>query len=264
MRRRYFVLTVILLVATIGSVSPAGAELKLRNWTVEGVERQALLAIPADATQKPVPVVFAFHGHGGSMRNAARSIRIHEVWSEALVVYMQGLNTPGQLTDPEGKRAGWQKEKGDQKDRDLFFFDAVMKTLNEEFKVDASRIYATGHSNGGSFTYLLWAERPENFAAFAPSGCAALKSRTALKARPMLHIAGKNDPLVKFAWQSMMIESVKKTNQCGEGVPWEGLCTLYPSKIGAPVVTYITSSGHKFPAEAPALIAKFFKEHSKE
>lgn len=79
----------------------------------------------------------------------------------------------------------------------------------------------------------------------------------------MLHIAGDNDPLVKFAWQSMTIESVKKQNQSREGSPREEKCTQYPSKVAAPVVTYITSSSHKFPAEAPGLIVMFFEEHEK-
>jgi polyhydroxybutyrate depolymerase len=77
----------------------------------------------------------------------------------------------------------------------------------------------------------------------------------------MLHIAGDNDPLVKYAWQTMMIDSVKKTNQCEEGKPWEEKCTQFPSKIGAPVITFVTSQGHKFPPEAPALIVKFFKQY---
>jgi polyhydroxybutyrate depolymerase len=205
--------------------------------------------------------VFVFHGHGGNMRQVSRSFRIHELWSEAIVVYMQGLNTPGQLTDPEGKRPGWQKEKGDQKDRDLKFFDEVLKSLKQDCKVDEKRIFSTGHSNGGGFTYLLWSERPDVFAAFAPSGSAALKVKNNLKPKPMLHIAGDNDPLVKYAWQTMMIDSVKKTNQCEEGQPWEQKCTQFPSKIGAPVITFVTSQGHKFPPEAPALIVKFFKQY---
>jgi polyhydroxybutyrate depolymerase len=195
------------------------------------------------------------------MRQVARSFRIHELWDEAIVVYMQGLNTPGQLTDPEGKRPGWQKEKGDQKDRDLKFFDEVLKSLKQDYKVDEKRIFSTGHSNGGGFTYLLWSERPDVFSAFAPSGSAALKVKNNLKPKPMLHIAGDNDPLVKYAWQTMMIDSVKKTNQCEEGQPWEEKCTQFPSKIGAPVITFVTSQGHKFPAEAPALIVKFFKQY---
>ena len=68
------------------------------------------------------------------MNNAARSFRYHELWPEAIVVYMQGLKTPGQLTDPKGLRAGWQKEKGDQDDRDLKFFDAVLQSLKKDYK----------------------------------------------------------------------------------------------------------------------------------
>ncbi len=247
----------------IGHFSLQAEELTSREWTVDGVKRQALIAVPKDASQKPTPLVFGFHGHGGSMKNAARSFQIQQHWNEAIVVYMQGLNTPGQLTDPEGKKPGWQKEKGDLKDRDLHFFDEVLKSLKSEYNVDEKRIYATGHSNGGGFTYLLWAERSDVFAAMAPSGSAALRIRGTLKPKPMLHIAGDNDPLVKYSWQTMMIESVKKTNECGDGKPWEGKCTLFPSKIGTPVVTYVTSGGHKFPSDAPPLIVKFFKEHQK-
>lgn len=237
------------------------AEPRERDWTIDGVSRQALVAVPDSRKQAPAPLVFVFHGHGGNVRQVARSFRIHELWNEAIVVYMQGLNTPGQLTDPEGKRPGWQKEKGDQKDRDLRFFDEVLKSLKQDYKVDDKRVFSTGHSNGGAFTYLLWSERPDVFAAFAPSGSAALKVRNNLKPKPMLHIAGDNDPLVKYAWQTMMIDAVKKINQCGEGSPWEEKCTQFPSEIGAPVITYVTSQGHKFPPEAPALIVKFFKQY---
>ena len=248
-----------LLVMTCSLLS--AAEPKPRTWTIEGVPREAIIAVPDAAKQTASPLVFVFHGHGGNMRQVARSFRIHELWNEAIVVYMQGLNTPGQLTDPDGKRPGWQKEKGDQKDRDLKFFNEVLKSLKQDYKVDEKRIFSTGHSNGGGFTYLLWSERPDVFAAFAPSGSAALKVKNTLKPKPMLHIAGDNDPLVKYTWQTMMIDSVKKTNQCEEGKPWEEKCTQFPSKIGAPVITFVTSQGHKFPPEAPALIVKFFKQY---
>ncbi len=141
------------------------------------------------------------------------------------------------------------------------FFDDVLKSLKSDYKIDEKQIYAMGHSNGGGFTYLLWAERFDIVAAVAPSGSAALKARNLLKPKPVLHVAGDNDPLVKYAWQKLMIDSLKTTNECGDGVPWEGECTQFPSKIGTPVVTFVTSNGHKFPEEAPALIVKFFKQH---
>ena len=78
------------------------------------------------ARQQPTPVVFVFHGHGGHALNVVRSFAMNRHWPEAISVYMQGLNTPGRLTDPQGKVPGWQMRLGDQHDRDLKFFDAVL------------------------------------------------------------------------------------------------------------------------------------------
>jgi polyhydroxybutyrate depolymerase len=234
---------------------------------VDGTVREALLYAPASAKAAPAPLVFAFHGHGGNMNNAARSYHIHTLWPEAIVIYPQGLNTPSKLVDPEGKKPGWQNIAGEQGDRDLKFFDAMLASLESKFKVDTKRIYSTGHSNGGGFTYLLWAERGDKFAAFGPSAAAAKRALPimgGLKPKPMIHIAGENDPLVKFEWQKLTMEAVRKGNHCGEGTSWEGVkgCTLYPSKVGAPVVTFIHPGTHTYATEAPGLIVKFFKEHA--
>jgi polyhydroxybutyrate depolymerase len=255
-----------LLFAALHSAFAADALVR-HELTVDGVVREALLWAPAKAKTEPAPLVFAFHGHGGNMNNAARMYHLHTLWPEAIVIYPQGLNTPGQLTDPEGKKPGWQGAAGLQGDRDLKFFDAMLASLEAKFKVDPKRIYSTGHSNGGGFTYLLWAERGDKFAAFGPSAAAArraLGTQGGLKPKPMIHIAGEKDPLVKFEWQKLTMEAVRKTNQCGEGTSWEGAagCTLYPSEIGAPVVTFIHPGTHTYPGEAPALIVKFFKQHA--
>ena len=226
----------------------AANNLTRREWKVDGVVREGLVYVPAQAHTNPAPVVFAFHGHGGSMQNAARSFGYHTLWPEAIVVYLQGLNTPGRLTDPDGQKPGWQSAIGEQGDRDLKFFDAGLASLKLENKVNDKRIYAAGHSNGGSFTYLLWAARGERFAAFAPSGSAAPRLLSRLKPKPVLHVAGENDPLVKFSWQKQTMDSVRELNQCGEGRPWEGEkgCTIYPSKLGAPVVTLFIRADTSF------------------
>jgi polyhydroxybutyrate depolymerase len=271
----------IALVWCAASVSLCAAEdLKRLDWQVEGVTREALVHVPVEARTRPCPVLFAFHGHGGSMRLAAASWGYHRLWPEALVIYMQGLNTPGQLTDPEGKKSGWQKSVGDQNDRDLKFFDAVLATARKTCRVDEKRIFATGHSNGGSFTYLLWAARGDVFAAMAPSGAATLignpsgnvlsglgrladsarKSAKNLKPKAVFHIAGRDDPLVKFEWQQRTIDQLRKLNGCGEGKASGEHCMLYSSPKGTPVLTYIYPGGHKFPPEAPAMIVKFFRQ----
>jgi polyhydroxybutyrate depolymerase len=234
------------------------------SFTVEGVARSALVYVPTTAKTNPTPLVFVFHGHGGSAQQAAHSFHIETEWPEAIVVYLQGLNTPGQLTDQEGREPGWQAAPGDQGDRDLKFFDAVLARLKQDYDVDARRIYCTGHSNGGGFTYLLWLVRGNVFAAVAPSSAAA-RFANRLPPKPALILGGQNDPLVNFAWQKRTMDAVRKVNGCAStGEPRDKQCTLYPSNSGTPLVTAIFPGGHQFNPAAPALMVKFFKEHPGE
>jgi polyhydroxybutyrate depolymerase len=228
--------------------------------TVEGVAREALVYAPAGAKDQPLPLVFVFHGHGGTSRNAMRTFATYRHWPDAISAYMQGLNTPGRLTDPQGRFPGWQKTRGDHNDRDLKFFDSLLARLKADYKVDDKRVFATGLSNGGAFTYLLWAERGDVLAAVAPASGIAAESLPRLKPKPAMHIAGENDPLVKFSWQKLTMDAVRKLNGCdAEGKPWAAHCTLYPSKTGAPFIAFIHPGKHALPASAPALIVKFFK-----
>src|SRR4051812_38371191 len=105
MRRCFFALVLGVLATGWAAV---GAELERLTWTVGGVEREALVHVPTHFGPAGAPLVFAFHGHGGSDRQAARSFHLHDAWPDALVVYPQGLPTVGQLTDGSGKEAGWQ------------------------------------------------------------------------------------------------------------------------------------------------------------
>jgi polyhydroxybutyrate depolymerase len=235
------------------------------SWQIDGVMRDGMFHVPPTALTQPVPIIFAWHGHGGSMKNAANSYGYHKLWPEAISVYLQGLNTPGRLTDPEGKKPGWQGRVGDQGDRDLKLFDAVLAQLKRDYKIDERRLYSTGHSNGGGFTYLLWSARGDLFAAMAPSSSASFRNKDLqLMPKPVLHVAGETDPLVKYAWQKATMDSLRELNQSTEGHPWgdSKFCTEYDSKSGNPVITCIHPGNHSFLKEAPALIVKFFKQHA--
>lgn len=240
------------------------ADLQRLNWQVDGVAREALLRVPDKMPPGGAPLVFVFHGHGGSMEQAARSMPIHEKWPEAIVVYPQGLPTVGQLTDKEGNRAGWQGRAGTEGDRDLKFFDVMWADLQTRYKPDVKRIYATGHSNGGGFTYLLWAERGDVFAALAPSSALLARGFKSAKPKPVLHVASPQDPLVKFSWQERMIDQVLRLNGCGAFKPKAMGYTEYPSAQGNDVAVYLHDGGHRYPGDAaPGLIVKFFQAHGR-
>jgi polyhydroxybutyrate depolymerase len=262
------------LFVSVWVAAAAADELKRREWTVDGVTREALVYTPPVATSKPCPMIFAFHMRGATMQWSAKSFAYHTHWPEAIVVYPQGL-----VVDPKENWAGWESDPGDQDDRDLKFFDLMLASLKKDYRVDEKRIFAAGHSNGGRFTYLLWAERGDLFAAVAPSaasvnigdptrprpGNPAIRKVTKyVKPKPVVLALGENDPVARFEGQKRLVETLRKNNGCDEGKPWGEGCTLYSSKGNTPVLAYIHSGDHiHWRAEASANIIKFFKEFGK-
>jgi polyhydroxybutyrate depolymerase len=243
-------------------VRPQG--LVRETWNVDGVDRTALVAMPGRAAG--APLVLVFHGHGGTPAHSAKTFNIHTAWPEAMVVYAQGLPTPGRLTDPAGVRPGWQSGVGEQDDRDLRFVDAILKWAKTSHKIDERRIYAAGHSNGGTMVYVLWAARADFFAAFAPSSSIfQLKLLGAAKPKPALVIAGEEDQLVKFAGQKLSLAAMLRLNKADTtGSPWQTKAVLHKSAIGADVVAYIHPGDHTLPADAGAMMAKFFQTRELE
>ena len=67
------------------------ASLPSLEWKVDGATRKALVHFPA--VTNGAPIIFAFHGHGGTMNFAERRFRLHELWPEAVVIYP--LRRPG-------------------------------------------------------------------------------------------------------------------------------------------------------------------------
>lgn len=232
------------------------------TWQVEGATREAIVIAPTVSSPDGSPLVFVFHGHGGNIQNAARRMALHAHWPEAVVVYPQGLPTPGRY-DPQGTRNGWQKTPGDQQDRDLKFFDVMLAGLKERFTLNDRRVYATGHSNGGGFTYLLWSQRPDVWAAMAPSAAGARNVR-ALRPLPAMHLAGQEDRLAPFENQQRTMAAVRTLNGCeAEGQPWAEHCLLYRSPQQTPFVSYVHPGGHEYPTSATPLVVKFFQEHTR-
>lgn len=235
------------------------------TFTIDGTQREALIFAPSSnstAASKAAPVVFAFHGHGGNMQNAARRFDFQDRWPEAIVIYMQGLPTPSKI-DKEGKEPGWQHFNGQLDNRDLKFFDQVLAYVRNNYHVDNNRIYATGFSNGGAFTYFLWANRPAVFAAVAPMAGLPWPTEPPTTPKPAFIVAGQADNLVPIQSQESMIARIRDLDKAATSKPQpqnDGT-TRYESAINAPVVTLIHPGGHELPPGATKLIVDFFRQH---
>ena len=232
--------------------------------------REALVYAPSITTKDTkLPVVFCFHGHGGNMMGAAQEMHIQTVWTEAIVVYPQGLPTKTPV-DPGGDHPGWQVEAGTYGDRDLKFFDAMLAMLRQKFSVDDKRIYTTGFSNGGTFSYLLWAERGQTLAAIGEVAGRYMGTQQLGPPRPLLAIAGHQDTTDPFPLQVQTIEKARQADnatgpgqQCPipSGAPPGTKCALYPSTSQTAVNTLIHPEAHVYRPWMPAPIVEFFKNH---
>jgi len=231
-------------------------------------KREALVFAPI--TGENLPIIFGWHGHGGTVNKASQSMHFQTLWPEAIVVYPQGLKTKTN-NDPNGSDYGWQKESGADDDRDVKFFDVLLATLREKYSIDDTRIYTTGFSNGTSFTYLLWVQRGNTLAAIgAVAGVLVESERDKLtQPRALISIAGNGDGTAPGAVQQT-IETAKHLNNAPDpgqtcpvasGAPAGTTCTLFQSTNHTPVKQISHPLGHVYPSWAPEEIVKFFKNH---
>ena len=234
-----------------------------QSWTIDGVKRTALVRVPKDA-KGPLPVVFCWHGHGGRAAQAAGRWGYDQADTTSILVFPQGLPTVSPLVDKEGRMPGWQTALGGEGDRDVKLFDAMLADLRKSQAVDDRRIYSMGHSNGAAFSYLLWQARPTVLAAIGSVAGSLRGDVKELSPLPVIHVAGENDPLVKFAWQQATFAAVRRFNHCVDTAkPWakEGVleASLFESDRGAPLVTALHAGGHEYAKGSSELIARFFK-----
>jgi polyhydroxybutyrate depolymerase len=243
--------------AMILSAQTASAAVsEVMTWKVDGETRRAIVYAPsAPSAGGKAPLVLSFHGHGDNIVNFQYT-DMHRAWPEAIVVYVQGLPSR------RDGLPGWQVEKGQDDDRDLRLVDGALASLRDKFRVDETRIYSTGFSNGANFTYLLWAERPRVFAAFAPVAGRLRPSVQPALPKPLFHVAGKRDQTIPFSDQQHAIETARRVDSVtGKGASCGNGCTIYGSPDAAPVMTWIHPGGHEYPDSTSERIAKFFRDH---
>lgn len=192
-------------VAAIDAPPPPKSGKSERTLTVDGVEREFLVHVPAtlDAS-KAVPVVFMLHGTSGSgdkfynisgwVEKAdaegfiavfpsalayclgddedydavieASEYKVTTKWAAGkLGTAVMPLCTEEQITQLPKAK---QDEIASHTLRDdLAFFDAMVASVVGGLPVDVKRLYVTGFSNGAQMSARLMMERTNTFAAFA-------------------------------------------------------------------------------------------------
>jgi polyhydroxybutyrate depolymerase len=139
--------------------------LKIR---VYGFSRSYLLHIPKGYDPSTaLPLVVALHGGFGTARQMEEESGLSELADREgyLVLYPNGITLLGWLQHwNAGHCCGQAMKDGID---DVGFVSMVIDQTCQRLKVDLSRIYMVGYSNGGMLAHFFAAQRPETIAAVA-------------------------------------------------------------------------------------------------
>ncbi len=144
---------------------------------VNGELRRWITYVPTTYTGKEeVPMVLVMHGYGASMYGIAEESRWYDLAEENgfIAVFAQGLvreTANGNIPSPMWLAGGFSAmAPGADSMADINFLNTLLDKTEAEYKIDTSRVYATGHSNGSMMTWEMGVRATERFAAIAPIG----------------------------------------------------------------------------------------------
>ena len=162
---------------------------------VGGLERHYVVHVPPKPAAHAA-LILNFHGGGANAREQQRYVRMDALADREgfIVVYPDGTGPVRErfLTWNAGTCCG--AAAGGKVD-DVAFVRALLDDLAGRIDYDATRVYATGLSNGAMMSYRLAAELPDRIAAIAPvAGSMALARFEATRGVPVMHIHSVDDP----------------------------------------------------------------------
>lgn len=141
--------------------------------SVSGVERRYLMTMPKNYSDAnpPIPLLIACHGGSGNAKQFRDSNDYDRLAEEYnfIVVYPDGTSVNRVLPNMRVWNSGYIKAAVELGVNDVEFISVLIQTLIQKYKIDASRVYMTGHSNGAMMTYRMGGERADLFAAIAPT-----------------------------------------------------------------------------------------------
>ncbi|MCI0642566.1 MAG: hypothetical protein L0Y70_26100, partial [Gemmataceae bacterium] len=188
-------LLALLLLALPGAIAYGQGQILERRLVHGGLQRDYTLCAPSSyKPESALPLVISMHGFGsergvqmlGSLMNAVAERE------GFLVAYPDAVN---------GNWFGGQYNVG--------FIDSVLRDISSLYSVNASKVYATGFSQGGMMSYVLGAERPYTFAEIAPvAGIVNAPGRP----MPLLHIHGTADTVIPYAQVEQLLPSYVMRN----------------------------------------------------
>lgn len=230
--------------------------------TVNGQSRTYDVFVPENASAA-LPLVFVFHGDGGTGANIRSSFKLEEAANGgAIFVY------------PDGRNKTWDLDTKASDNADYALVDAVIGAVAQNYCVDATRVFATGYSRGGFFTNQLGCFRGNLLRAIAPHAGGGPYSNVdsdygsdgelacPTASVPALITHGESDGEVSIDDGEKARDYWRKADGCGagDGSPYDpSPCVQYAGCAKPVVWCQVPGLGHQvWPQNGAAATWKFF------
>lgn len=159
------------------SLRVSAQEIQSRTLKYDQRDRSFHYYVPkGDNPSKPLPVLFCLHGAGGNGKGQMKP-------------FLKLATTHGfLLVGPDGIHQRWNAGCEDEIEatgnaNDVQFIQHLLETLADDYRIDRSRVYVYGFSNGAALAHRLAVEIPEVITAISAAG-AAMATITAESMRP--------------------------------------------------------------------------------
>jgi len=169
-----------------------GQQTLTKSFLHNGVIRAYILYVPASYRDgSAAPLVFNFHGFGMTALGEMNYCDFRPVADTAGFILVHPQGTPFNGSN-HWNVGGWTN--GSTAD-DIGFTNAMIDSISSIYSIDLSRVYSTGFSNGGFFSFELACQlsnrMPETYAHCHPT-----------RPVPVIQIHGTNDFTVSYTGMS--------------------------------------------------------------
>jgi poly(3-hydroxybutyrate) depolymerase len=244
---------------------------------VDGKLREYFVVLPTGYdNSQPAPVVFAFHGLGGTASSLLPTgssfgggyalYGVQPGLPNAVFVVPQGLDTGSDA----GNQYGWPNTGG----QDINFVKAMLTWLETNLCVDKARYFSTGMSYGGMMSETIACQIPDMFRAIGSMAGSLFSTRNCVEKPIAAWIThGDADTTVQISGDITARDMIILHNGCDttntstvtltDRTYGEVTCTIYDQCTAGnyPVIWCpVAGMGHAIPSFAGTEIAKFFAQ----
>lgn len=189
---------------TIPTIADKAFEQKTINLTIDGTARTFVIYLPTGYNNAgKMPMIIALHGGSGTPDAMFQLADFRPIAERDKVI----------IVCPAGIQNTWNDGRPTPANtsgiNDVSFISQLCTYMITNYAADATRMYATGISNGGFMSSRLACELSDKIAAIA-SVAASMEQNTVAancntngRAVPAIYIQGTTDPLVPFAGGTM-------------------------------------------------------------